>query len=354
MDNSLPWMLYGAYGFTGVLLAEEARARGIRPLLAGRDRERLEALGKRLDLPTRCLALDDPAALRAALGEVSLVLHAAGPFSRTAAPMRRACLERGIHYLDITGEIDVLEATHACGPEAQSAGIACLSGVGFDVVPSDCLAVHLARRLPGATRLELALHGTASLSPGTSKTILENLAEGGRIRRGGRIEAVPPAWATREVPFSCGPRLTFTIPWGDVSTAYHSTGIPEIRVYSSTTPGALPWIRSLAWLGPLLRSRLVQGLGSRAIEAWVPGPDEEARTRARSYLWGRVEDDSGAAVEATLETPEGYRLTTLAALEVTGRVLRGDCPPGAWTPAEAFGPELVLALPEVELVDRDP
>ena len=130
-----------------------------------------------------------------------MVLHCAGPFSRTARPMVEACLRNKKHYTDITGEIAVFEACAALDKKAQEAGIMLMPGVGFDVVPTDCLAKHLKGRLPTATRLSLAFYGVGRLSHGTQATMIMNIGKGGAIRRDGKITGVPAAWKTREIDF---------------------------------------------------------------------------------------------------------------------------------------------------------
>lgn len=347
-----PWMIYGAYGYTGEALAREAVAAGEAVVLAGRREGPLEALARELDRPSRALGLDDPAALDAALEGVALVAHCAGPFSKTAAPMRAACLRTGTHYLDITGEISVFEDSMATDDAAREAGVVVMSGTGFDVVPSDCLAAHLSGRLPDATRLLLAFRSSGGVSKGTSKTMLEGAGEPGKVRRGGVITDVPVAWRSREVPFSNGTRHCVTIPWGDVSTAFYTTGIPDIEVYIDMHPGAA---RTLRWTRPLHRIA-AWGPVKRSLERWidrnVPGPSPAERAAGRAYLWGRVEGPSGAA-EATLDVPEGYRLTVLATLEIARRVMAGSVESGAHTPAKVFGPDFILGFPETARVDRD-
>jgi short subunit dehydrogenase-like uncharacterized protein len=226
------FLIYGANGYTGELVAEEAARRGLRPILAGRDREAIARVASRLGLPSRVVGLEDEAALARALEGVGLVLHCAGPFSRTWAPMLRACLRVGAHYLDINGELKVFEALLQHDAEARRAGLMVMPGVGCDVVPTDCLAAHLKRRLPGARRLVLAFAMTAGPSRGTAAAMLEMMEGTGWVRQGGRLVSVPPAWRTREFDFGVGsPRKAITVPWGDLCTAWLSTGIPDIEVY---------------------------------------------------------------------------------------------------------------------------
>ena len=352
--SSSPWMIYGAYGYTGEALARRAVAEGETVILAGRRAEALAPLGEELGCETRAFGLDDATAVQEGLEGVDLVAHCAGPFSATAAPMRAACLEARCHYLDITGEIPVFEATQAADAAAKAAGVVLMSGTGFDVVPTDCLAAYLAQRLPSARRLEMAFHSTGGVSKGTSKTMLEGAGQPGWIRKDGELTPVPVAWKDRVVPFSCGPRTCVSIPWGDVSTAFHTTGIPNIVVYMSMPPGTIRSMRWTRWFHGVFAWGPIQSLLRSWVDANVEGPSEEVREKARSYLWGRVEDDEGGVAEATLVTPEGYRLTVLATLEIARRVRRGACAPGATTPAAALGPDFILEFPNTERQDRDP
>ncbi|HEX2191301.1 MAG TPA: saccharopine dehydrogenase NADP-binding domain-containing protein [Longimicrobiaceae bacterium] len=346
------FLLYGSYGYTGRLIAARALERGLRPVLAGRSEAPLRRQAEELGLPWRVAGLDDPAALDAALADVPAVLHAAGPFSRTARPMAEACLRTGTHYLDITGEIAVFEALAARGPQAEAAGVMLLPGVGFDVVPSDCLAAHLERRLPGAVRLALAFQPVGGgVSHGTATTMVENLASGGAVRRGGRIVRVPAAYRTRRVDFGRGPAEVTTIPWGDVSTAYHSTGIPDVEVYTRVPAPARRMMVASRYLGWLLGSGPVQRFLKGRIDAASPGPTDEERARGRTLLWGEVEDERGGRAAARMRTPEGYTLTATTAVGAVEEVLAGRAQPGFRTPSLAFGADWVLGFPGVERED---
>jgi short subunit dehydrogenase-like uncharacterized protein len=341
------YLIYGANGYTGALIAREAWVRGHRPVLAGRNAA-VATLARELGLEHRTFGLDAPAAVVPSLAGMTAVLNCAGPFTRTAAPLAEACLRARVHYLDVTGEIAVFEALAARDPEALVAGVMLLPGVGFDVVPSDCLAVHLKRRLPNATRLALGFQSLGRMSRGTATTVLENLHRGGAVRHRGVLQKVPAAWRERTIDFGEGPRRAVTIPWGDVSTAWRSTGIPDIEVYTAVSRGQLLFMKASRRLGGLLTSGPVQRFLRWRIRKGPPGPGAEERARGRSLLWGEAEDGKGGRAVARLRGPEGYTLTALAALACLGRVLDGDAPPGYQTPGLAYGPDLVLELPGVE------
>jgi len=345
MDDSADWLLYGCYGYTGRRIAEEARRRGMRPVLAGRDAGKVEGLAARLGCSGRVFGLEAVERITEGLSGVRAVLHCAGPFSATAGPMIEACLGAGVHYLDITGEIDVIEAAAGRHDEARLAGVTLMPAVGFDVVPSDCLAAMLAQRLPRATHLELAFESFGRPSRGTARTMLEAMPRGGRVRRDGRIVAVPAAWKTIEVPLRSGPRRAVTVPWGDVASAWHSTGIPNVEVYLTVPRWQVAFLRLLRPLLPVLGARWAQALLRSLADRFARGPDEKQEAAGRVSFWGQVRDAQGGSASATLETPGGYALTVTAALAALEKVLAGDAPRGFCTPSRAFGAAFVLTLP---------
>jgi short subunit dehydrogenase-like uncharacterized protein len=339
------WMIYGANGYTGELIAREAVRRGHKPVLAGRSSRRIEALARELGVEARVFPIEKPQ-----LDGISLVLHCAGPFMFTSAPMVTACLQQRAHYLDITGEIVVFEAIMSRNEDARRAGVTLLPGVGFDVVPTDCLAAMLKERLPSATELDLAFYPKgSSISRGTLKTMVEGIGKGGAIRRDGRITRVPSMYDVRTIPFSIGPRSAATIPWGDVSTAFHTTGIPNIRVYVAMPPKAIQRMRMMSALDPILALRPIKAILKKIADRRT-GPGEEARQQGRTYLWGRVSDNS-RQVTMTMNTPESYQFTVLSALAAVERVLAAP-QSGAFTPARLLGADFVKTIPGV-VVDRE-
>jgi short subunit dehydrogenase-like uncharacterized protein len=346
----IDFLLYGANGYTGNLIARLAVERGLRPLIAGRDADKIGRLASELGLEHRAFTLDNTAALEAALRTVKVVLHCAGPFSHTSKPVADACLKTKTHYLDITGEIVVFETLAARGREAETAGVMLLPGTGFDVVPSDCLAAHLKRRLPSATKLTLAIHGLSRISHGTATTMVENINRGGLVRRDGKLTPVPTAWKTRSIDFGRGLVKATTIPWGDVATAFHITGIPDIEVYAAI-PSAMRRMLKLSHpLGGLLASAPAQRFLKKRIKAQPAGPSDEERARGKSFVWGEVSDEAGQTASARLRGPEGYTLTAMTALAIVAKVLDGQAPAGFQTPSRAYGADLIL---EVEGVERE-
>jgi short subunit dehydrogenase-like uncharacterized protein len=340
-------LVYGAYGYTGRLVVEAALDRGLDPVVAGRDADETRAVAAANDLQARPFPVEEA---DAHLDGVDAVLNCAGPFARTADAMVAACLDTGTHYLDITGELPVFERLRRRGPDADAAGVTLLPGVGFDVVPTDCLAAHLHDRLPDATHLSLAFDTDGGVSPGTLKTALLGGGAEGAARRDGRLRAEPVGARTRVIDFGEGLQRTRSIPWGDVSTAYHTTGIPNIDVYLALPPAGRRAMTLAPYLGGLLDGDLAQRGLSWLIDRYVDGPDAATRENGAARVWGEVRTADDRLV-SRLRTPEPYRLTAVAATLLAERVLDGDAPTGYQTPASAFGPDLVLSLPGVERVD---
>lgn len=343
------WMIYGANGYTGRLIANHAKKQGLKPVLAGRDRKCIQALAAETGFDYLVISLEDTVGLLDALSGFSVILNCAGPFSATSQPMIEACLKTGCHYLDITGEIIVFSNAHRMSDDARRADIVLMPGVGFDVVPTDCLAATLVNQLPAATKLRLAFESGGQVSPGTAKTSIEGLAGGGCVRKEGRLKWVPLAWKTREIRFRHGKRLAVTVPWGDVFTAYISTGIPDIEVYVSAPPSAILRMKRLRMVKPLLSMQWVQNMMKRRIERRITGPDVAERKIAQTQIWGKVSTADGRSVSATMTTPDAYNLTVSASLAVTKFLLKNDVEGGFYTPSLLMGADFVQSLPGVSM-----
>jgi len=338
-------LIYGATGYTGELIAREAVRRGLNPVLAGRSGS-VATLADALGCEHRTASLDDPAALDRLLQGAGVVLHCAGPFSATAAPMVAACLRQRSHYLDITGEIDVLEAVHARDAAAQQSGVVLCPATGFDVVPTDCVASRLKRELPDATFLSLGFASKGRPSRGTLKTSIENLARGGRIRSAGRITAVAHAFRERDIDFGEGVRSAVTIPWGDVSTAYWTTGIENIECYIAMPADSIAKLKRLNTFGGLLKFGPVQGFMKRLATRGPAGPDAAARAANTMLVWGEAQAPSGARVTARVRVANGYDVTVHAALAIAQHLLAGKpAAAGHRTPSQLMGDGFVETLP---------
>jgi len=348
------FLLYGANGYVGEAAARQAVQSGLRPILAGRDAARIEALAAELGVESRIFGLAEAGAIDRGLENIRVVLHCAGPYVHTSEPMAAACLRTGAHYLDLTGEISVYEALAARDAEAKARGIMLLPGAGFDVVPTDCLALHLKQRLPTATRLTLAFQaqGPAGLPPGTQRTVIESaILYGDRVRRNGRLEIPGRAHKTRQIDFGQGPVEATRLTWGDVFTAYYSTGIPNIEDYAALLPRVRQQFALLGWLRPVLKLAVVRNLLKRAV---TPGATADQRARTTTHVWGEVEDDQGRRASARLHGPEaGLVWTVQTALAAALKALAGNAPAGFQTPALAYGADFVLEAEGITREDLD-
>ena len=344
-------LIYGSYGYTGALIAQTAVEEGLLPVLAGRTAEKVERQATDLGLDHRVFSLEHSEVVERHLGDFDAVLNCAGPFSRTAEPTYSACLRTGTDYLDIAGRIEVLEAIADRDRDAEEAGVTLLPAVGFDVVPTDCLAGYLHTQLESATSLTLAIDGLGTFSPGTAKSIAEGLSTPGAVRQDGRIRTIPAAWRTRRIDFGQGPKPAVTVPWGDVSTAYYTTGTPNVETYASVPEYVPPVLRGTRPLAPLLASRSVQSALKALADAVISGPTAEERAQSVSRILGEVEDDEGNRAAARMRTPDTYDVTAHTAVEAARRVLTGEVNAGFQTPASAFGPDFPLEFEGVERED---
>lgn len=337
------WLIYGAYGYTGELIAREAQRLGMKPVLAGRNIEKLQPLGKELDLETRAFPLNSTTA--DSLSDIALVLHCAGPFQKTSASMIEACLTSGAHYLDITGEISVFEHTLAQDARAKNAGIVLCSGVGFDVVPTDCTALKLKELMPDATELALGFDSDSGISPGTYKTMIQGLGSGSMKRQEIQLIPVPLGSQRRVIDFGRGKVSAMGIPWGDVSTAFYTTGIPAISTWIPMKKPKIIAARLFSKAGSLLALPAIQETLKKWVEHRISGPDENLRANSPAYIWGEARNAAGVAATVRIQTANVYDLTVYGALEVARRLLNSEFTCGSYTPAKLFGSEFIEQLP---------
>jgi short subunit dehydrogenase-like uncharacterized protein len=345
------FLIYGGNGYTAALLAQEALARGMRPVLCGRDVGRTKQAAERFGLDHRVARLDAARELERALRGVSVVMNAAGPFSETTAPLVEACLDNGVHYLDVTGEAETLDFVSRKHAEARASGIMLMPGVGFDVVPSDCLARHVVDQLARPCRLSIGITGLRSASRGSARTTIDQIGKKVLVRRGGRLCTVAPASLERSFDYGAGPSASLAVSWADVVSAYYSTGVPDIDVYFEATPAVRAALVTSRHLGWMMGSAPVQ----RYLKTWTrflpEGPDEEERRTATAVVVAEAEDAEGRRATARLRTPEVYKFTAMTGAAVAERVLAGDWQAGFQTPSRVYGADFVLSFPGVSRED---
>ena len=275
--------------------------------------------------PTGSLSLDDPAALQAALADVDLVLNAAGPFLHTAAPLAEACLKAGVHYLDISNELQVFRALYDLDQQAKQAGVSIIPGVGFGVVATNCLARHVSEAVGGAEHLEVASRvASAQPGPGAAATMQENLPYGGWIRQDGQLAPQEFFTGVTTIGFPDGPCEAMPVPTGDLEAAFHATGAPNVVAYAVSPP-------------------VLDSPDSPDGEALVP-------SAYRSFGWARATGHDGSRAEAWLETGDSYTFTPAAAIRAVEETL-GRSRRGALSPAAAFGANFAFTIQDTTRID---
>ena len=341
------WMIYGASGYSGRLVTNGAIEKGLKPVLAGRESAFVRERAKELGLESREFSLDrDTDYLAKMLEGIDTVIHCAGPFSATAQPMIEACIKAGANYFDITGEMDVFEFAHspAIDAAAKAAGVTICPGIGFDVIPTDCLAKALVEELPDASELHLGFSSGAPLvSPGTAKSMIEGLAMGTKARRDGKIVNIP--LQISNIDYGNGFEQSMSVSWGDVSTAYYSTGIPNITVSWPADDKAIRQSRITSYIRPVMGWKWVQNFLKKQVDKRVHGPGSEQRDKSPTLVWGEVRNGAGDTVTARIKTANGYSVTADAPVLIIQHLLNHDIPAGSQTPSMLFGKEFICSIP---------
>jgi len=345
------FLLYGANGYTGRLIAKLSSTYHLQPVLAGRTEAFIKPLAEELHLPYRIIDLADTGHLQKALSEVKLVLHAAGPYVYTAKQMVDACIQTGVHYVDINGDIAVFEMLKKYDDAAKEKNIMVMPGVGFDVVPTDCIALQLKKKMPDATHLKLAFASIGgSLSHGTAITMAGKIGEGGAARENGKIIRKPLGQKGMWVNFGEKKLFVMTIPWGDISTAYTTTRIPNIETYTGMAP-KIYWILKFQWTyNWILRTGFVRNIIKQRIKARPAGPSDEEREKSRSMVWGEISNQSGEKMNACISCRDGYTLTAHSSLLIVKKILDGNYKAGYQTPAGCYGGDLIMEIPGTKII----
>jgi short subunit dehydrogenase-like uncharacterized protein len=361
------FLLYGAYGYTGELIArytiagpdnplnEVLQQYSLTPVLAGRREDALKPLAEKLSVPYKVIDLNDEVALIDALQRVKVVVHAAGPYHLTAKQMIDACLKTGTHYIDLNGDMEVFEMLESYHAAATASNIMILPGAGFDVVPTDCVALSLKKLLPDATDLKIAFATPGGgMSKGTAVTTGLKLGQPGAVRKAGQIVARPVGENGRWIKFFRGTSkadkkfFVMSIPWGDVFTAYHTTGIPNIETFTGISPLTYLFVKVQRLFNWLLRKPFLQKIITKKMHKGAAGPADEQRTKATAVVWAQATNPSGKTATVRLSCPDAYTLTAYTAILITQKILQGNFKPGYQTPAAVYGENLVMEAPGVE------
>lgn len=334
-------LIYGANGYSAQLIVEELLDKQIKPVLAGRNSDKLKNLAQKFDCNFKVFDLKNIDSIRSEIRGFKIVLNCAGPFSYTAEKIIKACISEKVHYLDITGEIPVIEFAWTQTNAAQKAGICVIPSVGFDVIPTDCLSVISAKKIKEPDSLEILLHNeNVKISRGTLITTIEMMTKSGKIRREGKVIDSPIGEKVFEKSIGGKNYYGISIPWGDVVSAYYSTGIENITVYLGVNRFIFHTRKFLLPLIKILRFKFVKKTVIQLIKMFVIGPNEEKRSKVKSYILTTASNESESKTDIS-RVMEGYNLTKIGAAAAVEKVLAGIDKKGTLTPAMAFGEDFV-------------
>lgn len=348
------WLIYGANGYTARQIVHRALENGYKPILAGRDAQKIVDFAQETKLSCRIFDLSTPIDAHF-LEDIHLIVNCAGPFSKTSKPILEACYRTRTNYIDVSGELSTFENIFANASLWQQRGLTVIPGSGFDVVPSDCLAAFLKNKLPDATKLTIGIkvNGTRP-SYGTLKSLAEAIAEGGKVRVDNKLKNVPNAWRTKLIPFSKHSSLAVSMPLAELSSCWHSTRIPNIQTFFSIETKLLRYIRMSRLVRPLLFIPFVLEWVKRQISFIYEAPNPRVLQKGSAVVWGEVRNAQGKAKSLRLKTDEAYHFTAQSALCIIDKILRGEIDAGAYSPSMALGPEFILNLDRVSVEDIIP
>jgi short subunit dehydrogenase-like uncharacterized protein len=343
-------VVFGATGYTGRLVTAELRAAGHRPVVVGRDRLKVNALGvAHGGLETAVADAADPGSVRALVGSGDVLVATVGPFTRFGRPALDAAVSAGAHYLDCTGEGDFVQQVFAdAGPRAKQAGCALLTGVGFDFVPGN-LAGALALREAGADarRVDVGyfVTGKIGMSSGTRATVILTLAGPNPLLRGGTLVRKPfgrevqifhGGGRPRPAALWCGTEA-FTLP-------RLTPGLTDVATYVGGPGRVIRPVQAFSYpLAALWRVRLFRRLLDRvaqpALRASGRGPDPAERTQVGTRVLAVVRDGAGRELaSARLEGSDPYTFTGKIMAWIAGHLASGTVAvTGALGPVDAFG-----------------
>ncbi|WP_324828588.1 saccharopine dehydrogenase family protein [Qipengyuania zhejiangensis] len=334
-------LLYGATGFTGAEIARHL-AGNVDLVLAGRNPERVGAIAEQLGVGWRAFDLSDAAVLDAALGDIDVVLHAAGPFGTTAQPMIEACLRAGAHYLDLGGEWPVFIDAMGYDGAARAAGVMILPGVGLTVAASDCLFALAMERWPDTTRLYLGISRAQVISRGSVESAARMVSPQIIVRRGGELTSVPAGSLVRAFDFGDGLSEAAAMSWADVVTGSVSTGVDDIEVYSEMRWPERASYRATGMTMDVIGADPIKAIGTVFSSVWGHGPDAAAREQASFVMVLHALDPWRRVRRLTMRTRDGYTFSVLTAADAVRRVLAGEAAAGFQTPARVFGSRFIF------------
>lgn len=319
-------MIYGATGYTGRLASEHAKYLALDVILAGRSEDTLRSVAQGLSLPYRAFSIENPTQLETSLKGVGVLLNCAGPYYRTAKPLIAQCLHDGVHYLDVSAELDSYRICMENDEAAKRANITLMPGCGGSVSMLGCLAGHLIDKAKcDPLRIDIALRIAGSMSRGSIVSAVENLTTQCLERVDGAIlekrnqESKDFDFADGKGAVSCFP---VTLP--DLFTIWASTGTRNIGTFVHQASGT--------------------GFPTENIESLPTGPTAEEREASPYHASATLVSRDGTVTRAALHIVNGYTFTPIAAVEAARRILEGEAKAGYQTPAGMFGKDFAKTI----------
>jgi short subunit dehydrogenase-like uncharacterized protein len=352
-------MIYGANGYTGQLILEECKNNNFEVIIAGRNIEKLKILSEKFGYEERAFSLSENFTDK--FDDIYLVLNCAGPFSKTAKPIVDACILTGTHYLDITAEIDVFEMIKQRNVEAVDKDVLLLPGIGFDVIPTDCMAKFLSEKLDNAVSLEIGIYFDHGISKGTQYTNVERLKLGGAIRKDGEIVKTKLLGRSKVLTFydidgRKFENLTYQIPWGDISTSYTTTSIPNIEVYLNYPKKIVRLAKISHYFKWLFKFGFIENIMKKMMVRIMKPVEMDKVDEGHLNLRATARNNNGEELSISLNTINSYKFTAISSIFMIKKVLDGDFRSGYYTPAGLYGSNLITEIDpisEIKLISQE-
>ena len=352
MKRSPRLMIYGATGFTGLLIARAAAELDCELVLAARASTRLAAVARPLGAPFRAFSLNEPSAIVDALADIDFVVNAVAPVIAASEALIQACLATRTHYLDVTGELSAFVAAHRHDAAARARGIMIMPGAGFLIVASDCLAADIATLAPEAKYLRIGIAQSKIFSRGSLKTVFNEARNHVVVRQAGRLTRIPIGRLERPFDYGEGPRTSFAVSLPDVFTAHLTTGIPNIEGYLETSLARIATAVAMGF-APTLGATRQRTIPDSDRSGRIERPSGDVRGPAKQIIVAETEDRWRRSRRLRMIVDDAYGFTAAAVAAILHRAFADDLAPGFQTPGRLHGPGLALSIPGAYRDDPD-
>ncbi len=284
-----------------------------------------------------------------AVTEVSVVLNAAGPFGQTAPLLVEACLNKRVHYLDLSFEISPIKmCQNSLDLVAKDSGVMLLPGIGFGCTVMDYAAQISKETLPGVTSISMFISGIESLSRGVLKSFATGLTSGiTEMRRGRLHNSMRPRY--ERSPFEGSHKRWQSISWGGVITAAYTTSIPNITTYIPSDSIITRWVAGRRWRHYFYTLPFAKRYLAKQLAGEKYGPTDEERREQNSSLYIIARDDKGKEFRCVITAPDPYSYTVHTSLEAVKRVIWGESKSGFQTAPIVFGKDFFVDLPGINI-----